>query len=154
MTRFFFFILILMISSCQPGKVYEKHIDTKNLLWNRFDIKKFDVEIRDVSENYDFIIAIRHHTDMPYPYLDVYFTFYTPSGEMRTSNHRIRVRDENGKLLGDGLGELWDLHFTARKGFQFSEPGICSFEISSAMSQADLAGILQVGLIVKKSKKT
>lgn len=149
---YWIWILPALLLSCQPGKVYEKHYGMKNMTWNRFDVKTFDVEIRDVSRDYDFLIAIRHHTHIPYPYIDVYFTINTPDGEMRTGSHRIRLKDGNGKLLGNGLGELWDLNFPARQGFKFSEPGVCRFEVSSAMSHADLAGILQVGLIVRKSR--
>ena len=145
----YIFLLIVISVSCTPGKVYEKHIDTRGLVWNRFDVKTFDVEIRDISATYDFIIAIRHITDIPYRNLDVYFTFYTPSGEMRTNSLRIPIKDSSGELLGNGLGNLWDLNFPAWEGFQFTEPGICKFEVSSAMSKMDLVGIMQVGLIVR-----
>ncbi|MCK7473024.1 MAG: hypothetical protein MZV49_05090 [Rhodopseudomonas palustris] len=57
--------------------------------------------------------------------------------------HEIDLRDKEGKLLGDGMGELWDPNLGS-KGFQFTEPGICKVEISSAMSKADLLGIMQV----------
>jgi gliding motility-associated lipoprotein GldH len=141
----------LSLTACKPGVVFEKHLENKNLLWNRFDVKTFDVEIEDIAATYDFIIAIRHLTDIPYRHIDVYFTLYTPSGEMRTNTYRIPVKDRDGKNLGNGLGELWDLNFPAWDGFSFTEPGICKVEVSSAMSQADLAGVLKVGLIVRKN---
>jgi gliding motility-associated lipoprotein GldH len=153
--RIILFIALLptfLAVSCRPGTVYEKHRNTSGLVWNRFDVKTFEVDIQDISRAYDFYIAIRHHTDIPYSNLDVYFTLFTASGEVRTNKYQIPVKDKEGKLLGDGLGNLWDLHYLIFEGYTFNEPGINTFEISSAMPQADLGGILQVGLIVTKSK--
>lgn len=141
---------LLILGACSPGKIYEEHLDTRGLVWNRFDVKVFDVEIQDIDTEYDILVAIRHHTDIPYRNLDIYFNMETPSGETRNNSFRIPVKDAEGKNLGNGMGALWDLNFLAWEGFRFTEPGICRIEVSSAMSQADLAGIMQVGLIVRK----
>jgi gliding motility-associated lipoprotein GldH len=146
-----FFIFFLFIS-CDSRKIYENHLDNERITWNRFDVKTFNVDIKDISEKYDFYIAIRHHTDAPFQYINVSFTIYTPSGEVRTMEHKISLRDKEGKPLGDGMGDLWDVTYPARMGLEFTEPGICRVEISSTMSQADLPGIMQVGLVVRKEK--
>jgi len=150
-------ILLLLIGltvfpSCDSAKIYEKHLDNERITWNRFDVKTFKVDIKDISCSYDFYVAIRHHTDFPLPYLTIRFTLFTSSGEMRTMEQKIILKDKQGNLMGDGMGEIWDLLHLAREDFQFTEPGVCSVEVSSTMSQADLPGIMQVGLIVKKSK--
>jgi gliding motility-associated lipoprotein GldH len=144
--------LLLFLSACSPGKVYEKHVKMEHLAWNRFNTITFDVPIEDTGNGYDIFIAIRHITDIPYPDIDVYFYFSTPGGETRSRRINIPIKDKEGNNLGDGLGELWDVNYLAWKGFLFKEPGICKFEISSAMSQMDLVGVLEVGLIVRKSK--
>jgi gliding motility-associated lipoprotein GldH len=145
-------LLFLFFLSCTPGKIFEKHIKMGNLAWNRFNTVTFDVNIKDTGPAYDIYIAIRHITDMPYPEIDVYFYFTTPGGETRSRKITIPVKDKDGNNLGDGLGELWDLQYLAWEEFKFDKPGICEFEVSSAMSQMDLIGILEVGLIVKKSR--
>jgi gliding motility-associated lipoprotein GldH len=142
--------LIFLLASCGPRIVYKKHIDIERITWNRFDVKTFKVDIKDISAAYDFYIAIRHHTEVPLNALEVSFILYTPSGEMRISEHEIILRDKEGKLLGEGMGDLWDIEYPARMGFEFTEAGTCTVEISSAMSKADLPGIMQVGLIVRK----
>ncbi len=142
--------IFLTLISCSNRKIYEKYVKLDNLIWNRFNVITFEVPIENISSGYDFYLAIRHHTDIPYKSILVNVTFYTPSDEMRTMNHRIIIKDENDKLVGDGLGDLWDLVTPVREDFRFTKSGICKFEISSAMSQADLAGIIEVGLIVKR----
>lgn len=144
-------IVLLLLLSCSPGKVYEKHFKMDNLAWNRFNTVTFEVGIEDTGAAYDIYIAIRHITDMPYPEIDVYFFFSTPGGETRSRSITIPIKDKEGRNLGDGLGELWDVQYLAWEGFTFNEPGTCTFEISSAMSQLDLFGVLEVGLIVRKN---
>lgn len=143
---------LFALSSCNHGKIYEKHIDIERITWNRFDVKTFEFEIKDVAGGYDFYIAIRHHTDIPLNFITARFTLYTPSGEVRTLDQKIMLKDKDGKLLGDGMGELWDVVHPAREDFRFTEPGMCKVEIASTMPKADLPGILQVGLIVRKTR--
>ncbi len=153
MKKLFLFILLAMFgfSSCNPGKIYEKHIDIERITWNRFDVKTFNVEIKEAA-SYDFYVAIRHHTDIPFQYIDVRLTIYTPAGETRMVEKRIPIRDKEGKLLGDGMGDLWDVVYPVRKDLKITEPGMCKVEISSEMSNADLPGILQVGLVVMNNE--
>lgn len=143
-------ILILVSTACDPSKIYEKHLDNERIIWSRFDVKTFSVEITDIKASYDFYIAVRHHTEVPLKELDIRLVIFTPDGETRITEETVRVRDDNGKPLGDGMGDLWDLEQLIRKDFYFNTPGTCRVEISSAMSQADLPGIMQVGLIIRK----
>jgi gliding motility-associated lipoprotein GldH len=147
-----FIPVILVLTSCNPSKIYEKHLDIDRITWNRFDVKTFKVDIRDISANYAFYVAIRHLTDVPFRYVSIKFTLYTPSGERRIMEQKIFLKDDEGNLLGNGMGDLWDLDHLVRDDFKFTEPGICTVEVSSTMSQADLRGIMQVGLIVKKTR--
>jgi len=142
---------LLLLSACSHRKIYEKYIDNDRITWNRFDIKTFKVDIKDISTKYAFYVVIRHLTDVPLPYINISFTLNTPSGETRTLEQKILLKDNDGKLLGDGMGDLWDVVQLVRDNFEFSEPGICTVEISSTMPQANLPGVMQVGLIVKKS---
>ncbi|HPM92325.1 MAG TPA: gliding motility lipoprotein GldH [Bacteroidales bacterium] len=143
-------LCIALLTSCGPRKIYEKHYDIPRITWSRFDVRTFDVEIKDISASYDFYIAIRHHTEIPFKNIETKLTIYTPSGEMRMNEQKIVLRDNEGKLLGSGMGDLWDIKYLARKGLKFTEKGTCRVEISSTMSKADLPGIIQVGLIVEK----
>jgi gliding motility-associated lipoprotein GldH len=112
---------------------------------------EFETEIRDTGSSYDFYVALRHMQQFPLKYVTIDFTFITPSGETRSREHRIDIKDADGKFLGKGMGDLWDIEIPVWLDFTFTEPGICRFEISSSMSYADLPGIMQVGLIIRKA---
>jgi gliding motility-associated lipoprotein GldH len=141
---------LLLLTACNSGNIYEKYIDNDRITWNRFDVKTFKVDIKDITAKYSFYVAIRHLTDIPFSYITISFTLNTPSGETRNLEKKIVLKDNDGKLLGNGMGDLWDITQLVRDNFEFSEPGICTVEISSTMPQANLPGIMQVGLIVKK----
>ena len=146
-------MLLAIIVSCTPGKIYEKHVKMKNLAWNRFDTVYFDVPIKDIGTDYDMYLAIRHITDIPYNKLEVYFDFTTPGGETRIRKTKIPIKDDKGKNLGDGMGELWDVQVPVWQGFRFTTPGTCKFRVSSAMSHLNIIGIIEVGLVIRKSRK-
>jgi gliding motility-associated lipoprotein GldH len=148
----FSLLSLMILSSCDSSKIYEKHIDIDRITWNRFDIKTYNIDIKDISAKYDFYVAIRYISEIPYKYITIKFILYTPSGETRIMDQKIMLKDKAGNLLGDGMGDLYDLNSLVRKDFQFTEPGICKVEVSSTMSQIELPGIMQVGLIVKKAR--
>ncbi len=143
-------LICLLLVSCDKAKIYEKHLDNDRITWNRFDVKTFKVDIEDISSSYDFYIAIRHITAFPLDHIDIEFNIYTPSGEVRLLEQTIKLKDGEGNWLGDGMGDMWDFTRLIREDFRFNEAGTCTVEISSTMPQADLPGILQVGLIVRR----
>jgi gliding motility-associated lipoprotein GldH len=148
---YFLLLPALSLLSCSGGKIYEDHKDIERNIWNRFEVVEFDVGIEDTSPGYDFYIAIRHMEQIPLKFITLDFTFYAPSGETRSSELRINLKDSEGNLLGKGMGDLWDVVTLVREDYRFTEPGICRVEISSTMSYADLPGIMNVGLIVRKT---
>jgi gliding motility-associated lipoprotein GldH len=147
-----FLAVLFVFTACSHRKIYEKYLDNERITWNRFDVKTFKVDIKDISSKYAFYVALRHVTDVPINYINISFSINTSSGETRTIEQKILLRDNDGKLLGNGMGDLWDVVQLVRDNFEFTEPGICTVEISSRMPQANLPGVMQVGLIVKKSR--
>jgi gliding motility-associated lipoprotein GldH len=144
-------ILVALLAGCGGSKIYEKHYKMENLSWNRFRILQFEMEIDDNSKNYDIILALRHIPEIPYETIEVGCTIVTPSGETRYLEHEVRIRDKDGKLLGDGMGDLWDLEVPLRRSFQFDEKGSAMIELRNRMVKLETLGIIEVGLIVRES---
>lgn len=144
-------VFLFALASCSGGKVFEKHEKIKGNIWDRFDVIEFEFNVEDVSDPFDFYVSFRYMEQFPLKYVDIEFTIYAPSGETRSSEHRIHFKDKDGNPLGKGMGDLWDLSDVLREGYLFPEPGTCKVEISSTMSYADIPGIMEVGLVVRKS---
>ena len=61
------------------------------------------------------------------------------------------VLKNEGNLLGDGMGDLWDVVSPLRKDFRFNQAGTAKIELHNYMTKLETLGIIEVGLIVKKS---
>ncbi len=84
--------------------------------------------------------------------MKINLTFYLPSDEMRTANYVFELVDEEGNKLSKCLGDFCDISFPVRKNFVFTEPGIVKFQIENKHTKTEMPGIMEVGLIVKRSE--
>ena len=152
MKRFFLLSIIpvLLLSSCGDNVVFRQYNIMENLSWNRFDFQEFEVRVEQ-GDILDFYLALRHHTDFPYKKLWVNVTFYPPDGSMRSRDYDFMLKDAEGNWIADGMGELWDIELLIRKEMLFTKTGICKVRIENKHSKYEIPGVIEVGLIVRKS---
>ncbi len=143
-------LITLMLFSCGSGRVYEEYKKLPDYSWSRFENIIFETEIEDADANYNIYIAIRHITQYPFKNLLVTTIMQTPSGEQRLLEYDLKLRDDNGKPLGNGMGELWDINIPLRKNFKFNEAGPLIIEFENRMPQPQTPGIMEIGLIIEK----
>jgi len=154
MKKILMFILIsTVLLSCNKNKVYEKRIDFEKYTWNRFLPIYFEFPIKEVNYNYNIYLTLRHITQYPYNNLKVNLTIYSPSGDERTTMHVFQVKDKEGKFLGDGMGDLWDLKLLAKQNISFKDPGNYKIQIDNLMDYFDIVGLMNIGVIVEKTEK-
>ncbi|HEY9113471.1 MAG TPA: gliding motility lipoprotein GldH [Bacteroidales bacterium] len=146
----FLFSVIIFISSCNSNLVYKEIRKFEKVSWNRFDIQNFEVPVT-AGEELDFFLFLRHHTYFPYDKLFVSITFFSPSGDERSAEYDFNLKDEKGKWLADGMGELWDIELPIRQNMKFSSAGICKVQIQNLYSKTETPGIVEIGLIARKS---
>ena len=145
---------MMMLASCSKQKVFEKYIDIENYKWKRTNVIKFDVPIEDVTTNYDVTLAIRHTSYYPYANIRVNVTTTYPAGDMRTKDHNVFLRNTDGTFKGEGAGDLWDITYPVMTDVTFPEKGTYVFEVQNVMPIIELSDIMDVGLIIRKAKKT
>jgi len=151
-TFIFLSMAMLLLISCSNHKVFEQHHKFENLSWNRFNNIEYEVNIEGTENDYDIYLNFRHLPEYPYRNIDFSFTIYTPSGEMRAMDYEIDLFDKQGKPKSKCLGDYCVLKIRLREGFRFSEPGKARFVIENKMKKLETPGILEVGLIIEKSK--
>lgn len=143
--------LLFLLSDCTEHTVFRQYKSFENVSWNRFDILNFDVPVQK-GDYLDFDLALRHHTYFPYNYLDANITFYPPGGGMRSSEYHFELKDDDGNWKADGMGELWDIELPIRDSLSFNKNGICKVRIENKMTKLETPGIMEVGLIARKSQ--
>ncbi len=146
------FIIISLLTACTNNTAFKEYKKFDDISWNRFDILEFEFPV-EKKEPVDFYLALRHHTNFPYSFVDVNITIFTPDGEIRSREYRFRLKNTDLKWKGDGMGELWDIEFPIRKEMLFNKNGICKVEIENKMHKVETPGIIEVGLIVRKASQ-
>jgi len=144
---------IIALSSCNKGKIYEKRQQFDNYTWNRFKPLFFEVEVKDIQSEYNVYLTLRHITQYPYDDLKINLTVFSPANEQRTTMHTFLIKDTNGKFLGEGAGDLWDLKLLVKGKYYFNKEGTYKFQIDNLMDYFDIVGLMDLGLIVEKVKK-
>ena len=139
-----------MLAGCTNSTVFKEYRKFDNVIWGRFDIQNFEVPVKK-GEPLDLYFALRHHTDFPFNFIDVNITLFTPDGEMRSRDYHYRLIGTDLKWKGDGMGELWDIDLPIRKNVLFNQSGICKIRVESKMNRTQLPGIIEIGVIAKKS---
>lgn len=142
---------VLAFTSCREPTVFREYRKIDNMSWNRFNFIEFEVPVEE-GDKLDFDLTLRHHTAFPYDKLFVNITFYLPDGEFRSANYAFDLKDKDGNWLADGMGELWDIELPIRSEMQFSETGTCKVRLENQYPKVETPGIIELGLIVKRSK--
>ena len=154
MKKIIFFVVIGMIalSACNNNKLLEQRHEFKNYTWNRFDSLMFETKITDAQQKYNIYLTLRYITQYPYDNLKVNFTVFSPTGDTRTTLHTFKIKDSEGKLQGDGAGDLYDLKLQVKKDICFNQTGVCKFQLDNLMDHYDIPGLVDIGIIVEKAK--
>lgn len=144
-------ISLSLLTSCGNNVVFRQYNKMENVSWNRLDIQNFEVPV-EKGEVLDFYLSIRHHPDFPFDKIWVNITFYTPEGTMRSRDYDFDLKDKNGKWLSDCMGELCDIDLPVHKDMVFNQSGTCRVRVENKNSKYETPGIIEVGLVVKRSK--
>ena len=147
---FFIAAMVLLFMSCGRGRVFEEYEKLPEYSWDRHENIVFETVIEDADAQYNIYIAIRHITQYPFKNLLVTSIMETPSGERRLLEHDLKIRDDEGNLLGEGMGDLWDIIIPLRKNHKFNKTGPLTIEFENRMPRQNTPGIMEVGLIIEK----
>lgn len=140
------------MAGCSKNKIFEKYNKLDGYTWKKDNVIKFEVDIQDISVPYNIRLVIRHTSYYVYANIRVRITTTYPSGEQRHNEHNIFVRNTDGTFNGEGAGDLWDVFYNVSDKITFPVQGIYVFEIQNVMPLVATPNIMDVGLIVKKSR--
>jgi gliding motility-associated lipoprotein GldH len=143
---------VLVLISCDPGRVYEKNIRIPDGIWNQNNPVSFEVIVEDTITPHNLYINVRNTGMYPLSNLYLFVTTIAPSGHRIKDTVQIILADEKGKWLGDGLGDIWDIQRLYKEQVRFAQKGKYIFEYEQALRLEKLPFILDVGLRVEKSK--
>lgn len=157
MKKYGIILLVALFSACDSNKVFEENIALENHIWNLDNHPKFQVEIMDTTTEMNLFVNVRHSAHYPFSNLWIFVNTANPKGEISTDTLECVLAAKDGKWLGSGLGDIWDIQIPLKTQV-FNSPGDYIFEIEQAMRYGDqarieqLPEIMDIGLRIEKKK--
>lgn len=145
-------LILVVLQSCDPGRVYEKNIKIPDGIWSKENVIPFEVMIEDTSSTHNLYVNIRNTSLYPTSNLYLFINTTAPSGHSVKDTVEVILADDRGKWLGSGLGDIWDLQQLYKQNIRFAQKGRYLFEYQQAMRAERLPFVLDVGLRVEKVK--
>ena len=133
-----------LISAC-GNDVYNKMKEIPDANWHLDDSYKFDVDIDEPTDFYDFYVLLRHNT--VYLYSNAYFFITTtmPGDSISVDTVEFILATPEGQWIGNGNGFIKSHEIMISKQFMFPDTGLYTFEFNQAMRDTVLHGITDIG---------
>jgi hypothetical protein len=94
-------------------------------------------------------VALRHHAKVVHSAVNVKVTTTAPSGKKTSKNVQVKLKDKDGKLVGEVAGDIVDAVSYVDKDFSFTETGKYTFDVA-LVSNMSLTGFMSVGFVIEK----
>lgn len=145
--------VILLASSCNGNRIYEKNVKFQNRIWTKDTDAVFDFEIADINTNYKFYFNLRN--TILYPYQNIYLSYSLEDTLGNVYDSELTNIDlfdsKTGKPFGSGMGDIFDHQYLVIENYQFNNPGMYLFKIRQYMRMDSLPEIMSVGLRIERS---
>lgn len=156
MRSFFgFTAIIVILFSCDEGRVYERNADFNSRQWLVNEKPAFEFEISDTLQTYNLFCNIRNSLDYPFARIFVRYYLQDSSGNVLEKDlvRQLLFDEKTGKPHGEsGLGDLYDHRIPLKSNHRFPYAGKYKIEFEQFMRRDTLAGVLAVGVRVEYSK--
>ena len=148
-----YFAIILLLTSCDPGRVYDQSREISPEGWHKDSAAVFMVDVDDTLSACRFMISLRHTTDYRYSNFYLFMNTYFPNHSMARDTIELILADKTGAWRGSGFGSIKDLQIGVRENLRFPVKGTYRFEIRQAMRQDTLQGIQSIGIRIEKQEE-
>ena len=145
-----FTLLLLAISACDKGIIYQKVSDLPDAEWGFQDIQRFQATISDTLNPHLLLVDIRNTTAYPYSNVWLFITQINPDGSSHTDTVDCPLALPSGKWLGKSAGDGLDNLILFRKDYIFPSPGVYSYKVQHGMRSDTLSDVRSVGIRIQK----
>lgn len=149
-----FTLLTIVLFGCKnENRIYKEYQDlSPQVKWKHDKILKFEVEVENINEIYQMIMAFRYAEGYQFSGLRVLIKEISPSGKETEKPYDIRVIDEAGNYIGEPALDLWDVEEIIEQNKKFVEKGTYTYIIKHNMPVDPVEFAMEIGLIVEKGQ--
>jgi gliding motility-associated lipoprotein GldH len=145
------FLILIFISSCSNSEYFSANKTTPGY-WHKDSLVEFSFKVKDTVQNFNCYINIRNTEDYQFDNLFLITAMQFPYGKVVVDTLEYKMALKDGKLMGQGIGNLKYNKLWYKEDVPFSEPGEYNLKIRHAMRKAGqidplekLEGIEEVG---------
>jgi gliding motility-associated lipoprotein GldH len=152
-----FIPLAALFFACGKGVVFQADAPIPDERWVNTYKPEFTFDVTDTVTEHDVYIDIRHTGDYDFSDLWLFSTINGPGLKPVRDTAMCVLARPTGEWLGKGLGFIFSDRFEAhvlwKVGNRFPRTGRYTIQLEQAMRVDTLAGIIDVGVSVERSKK-
>lgn len=153
MKKYFFVLMVILLSACNKPKTFEETVYFENLIWNRFQIIEHEFNIENTEKLYDLKLQFMHtfayHTD----HILMNITLYFPTGGFRSKDYEFRLQNDELQWMVEPKDNIYKHELTVLQGIRFPEAGIQKIRIENKMTKFNLTDVVGVGFSVEETSK-
>ena len=131
-------LFVLLLTSCDPGMVYDQYIQTEDGQWRWQDAREFDINMTDTISLHNIYLQVRHTVEYPLSNLYMFVHVKGPSGQHMKDTVNLVLANPDGRWVGRGSGNLRELRLLYRSDTKFSQSGTYTFTLEQGMRTPEL----------------
>lgn len=144
-------LLVLLLTACHSGKRYELNHTFENNTWDRFNKLQFEMPGNIEPGNYDITLNIRLNESFEYDRFPVFVTLNTPSGEERTNEIELKIKD-NGRFYQTPENGLVTITQKLWEGIHIADTGVCIITVENLIPKIQAFGVNGVSMVMQREK--
>ncbi|HEY5510611.1 MAG TPA: gliding motility lipoprotein GldH [Prolixibacteraceae bacterium] len=147
------FVGIILLFSCNRNTVFSNYKTLKGARWHQDSILRFDMTVPDSTKIYNLFLNVRNEGRYAFSNLWLFVKIIPPKGLVVNDTIELSLATPEGKWLGYGLGDLYDMKYPYKQTTFFPAAGYYRFEVRHGMRTDDgfLRGIRDFGITLERS---
>jgi gliding motility-associated lipoprotein GldH len=153
--KFVVFVSLVAASiySCNRKIVFSDYRALKGAKWHQDSVLRFDMTVPDSTKIYNLYLNVRNEGRYGYSNLWLFVKIVPPKGKVLNDTIELSLANPEGKWLGSGLGDIYDMKYPYKQTTIFPSAGYYRFEVRQGMRTEDgiLRGIRDFGITLDKA---
>ena len=153
--KFAVFVTLVAIGiySCTQKIVFSDYRALKGSKWHQDSVLRFDMTVPDSTKIYNLYLNVRNEGRYAYSNLWLFVKIIPPKGKVLNDTIELSLANPEGKWLGYGLGDIYDMKYPYKQTTIFPFAGYYRFEVRHGMRSEDgiLRGIRDFGITLDKA---